>query len=95
MTDIEENHFEYVDPLGLFRRIHQWLSSAGICPVVTRAPTIGASAVMATCYQSLQRLAGRMSQRTADEVSRCSTTSEVVSGLANRRPQLLNALPAK
>lgn len=61
--------FEYVDPLELFRRIHRWLSCDGCCSVVTQAPAAGVSAVTETGYQTLQRLAERMSLRSADELA--------------------------
>lgn len=64
---------EYVDPLTPFRRIHRWLDSDGICSVVTQEPTVGASAITATSYQSLQLLAGRMSLRNAGEVATLAT----------------------
>ncbi len=60
---------EYVDPIALFRRIHRWLDSDGICSVITQEPVAGVSTVTATCYQSLQLLAGRMSLRSAEEVA--------------------------
>ncbi len=57
--------FEYVEPLSLFRRIYDWLSPDGTCSVITQDPMPDEPAVSTTRYESLQRLAGRMSLRTA------------------------------
>ena len=60
---------EYVDPIALFRRIHRWLVSDGICSVITQDPVASVSTVSATWYPSLHLLAGRMSLRSAEEVA--------------------------
>ncbi len=59
---------EYVEPLSLLRRIHQWLSPEGICSVVTQEPIPGGAEVSSSGFNSLEILAGRMCLRSAEEV---------------------------
>ncbi|HSZ84097.1 MAG TPA: class I SAM-dependent methyltransferase [Polyangia bacterium] len=60
---------EYVDAPSLFRRIYDWLSPNGACSVITQEPVPDVAAVSSTRYESLLRLAGRMSLRSAEEVA--------------------------
>jgi hypothetical protein len=59
---------EYVEPLTLLRRIHEWLSTDATLSLVTQEPMSGVPAVSRTNYESLQALAGHMIARRADHV---------------------------
>jgi hypothetical protein len=61
---------EYVDPSSLFRRIYDWLSPSGVCSLITQEPAPDVAAISITGYESLQTLAGRMSLRSAAEITR-------------------------
>jgi hypothetical protein len=60
---------EYVDPVALCSRIHQWLAPGGIFSVITQEPTPNLPVVSQAGYDSPLRLAGRMILRSADEVA--------------------------
>ena len=61
---------EYVDPLGLFRRILGWLAPGGACSIVTQDPAPGVPAVSETRHAAaLQPLAARMRVRDARQVT--------------------------
>ncbi len=61
--------FEYVEPLALFRRMHHWLATDGLCSVVTQEPTPELPAVSRTSYASLAGLAGVMTLRSTEEIA--------------------------
>jgi SAM-dependent methyltransferase len=60
---------EYVDPLSLFRRIHDWLAPGGLCSVVTQEPAAAQPAVSETPYASLRALAPHMRLRDARQIA--------------------------
>ena len=59
---------EYLDPVALFRRVHQWLAPSGRFSIIIQEPLPGIAAVSGTAYQSLQTLSSTMSLRSAREV---------------------------
>ncbi len=60
---------EYVEPLSLFRRIHEWLAPGGVCSVITQSPQPGVRAVTETGYRTIQLLAGKMRLRDEGQVA--------------------------
>ena len=60
---------EYVNPISLFRRAHQWLSPEGYFSVVTQEPVAGLAAVSGSRYEILQSLSGTMILRSAKEIA--------------------------
>jgi ubiquinone/menaquinone biosynthesis C-methylase UbiE len=59
---------EYVDAGRLFHRVHRWLAVHGVFSIISQPPIPGVAAVSTTKYESLRRLAGQMSLRSADEI---------------------------
>jgi SAM-dependent methyltransferase len=59
---------EYLDPVALFRRVHQWLAPSGRFSVIIQEPLPGIAAVSGTAYHSLQALSSTMFLRSAREV---------------------------
>jgi SAM-dependent methyltransferase len=60
---------EYVDPLSLFRRVHEWLAVGGVCSIVTQEPSSEQPAVSETPYQSLRALSAHMRLRSANQIA--------------------------
>jgi SAM-dependent methyltransferase len=74
---------EYVDPVAVLGRVHEWLGPSGTCSLVTQEPATGQPAVSDTPHQSLRALARGMTLRTADEVAALAARAGFA--LADRR----------
>jgi hypothetical protein len=62
---------EYVEPRRLFERVLGWLAPHGTCSIITQEPSphVDVPTVSPSPYPSLQRLAGVMTLRSADEIA--------------------------
>jgi SAM-dependent methyltransferase len=60
---------EYIEPLSLFRRAHEWLAPGGACSVITQSPQPGVRAVTETGFRTIQLLTGKMRLRDERQVA--------------------------